>query len=56
MKGKSDHRYRKISPDSLLWTISFAIGFSETWEVELVDGEDCSKGLQDVILKERIEL
>ena len=36
--------------------VSFATGFSEIWKVELVDGEDCSKGLHDVILKEGIEL
>ena len=36
--------------------VAFATGFSKIWKVDLVDGEDCSKGLLDVILKEGIEL
>jgi predicted nucleotidyltransferase len=45
-----------IPPVEFFKAVSFATGFSETWKVDLVDGEDCSKGLQDVILKEGIEL
>ena len=45
-----------IPPVEFFKAVSFATGFSETWEVDLVDGEDCSASLQDVILKEGIEL
>jgi predicted nucleotidyltransferase len=45
-----------IPPVEFFKAVSFATGFSETWKVDLVDGEDCSRGLQDVILKEGIEL
>ena len=45
-----------IPPVEFFKAVSFATGFSETWKVDLVDGEDCSTGLQDVILKEGIEL
>ena len=45
-----------IPPDVFFKAVSFATGFSKIWKVDLVDGEDCSKGLQDVILKEGIEL
>ena len=45
-----------IPPVDFFKAVSFATGFSKIWKVDLVDGEDCSKGLQDVILKEGIEL
>jgi predicted nucleotidyltransferase len=45
-----------IPPVDFFKAVSFATGFSETWEVDLVDGEDCSKDLLDVILNEGIEL
>ena len=45
-----------IPPVDFFKAVSFATGFSEIWKVDLVDGEDCSKGLHDVILKEGIEL
>ena len=45
-----------IPPVDFFKAVSFATGFSKTWKVDLVDGGDCSKGLQDVILKEGIEL
>jgi predicted nucleotidyltransferase len=45
-----------IPPVEFFKAVSFATGFSETWKVDLADGEDCSAGLQDVILKEGIEL
>ena len=45
-----------IPPVEFFKAVSFATGFSKTWKVDLVGGEDCSTGLQDVILKEGIEL
>lgn len=45
-----------IPPVEFFKAVSFATGFSETWKVDLADGEDFSAGLQDVILKEGIEL
>ena len=45
-----------IPPVDFFKAVSFATGFSKTWKVDLVDGEDCSKGLLDVILKEGTEL
>ena len=45
-----------IQPVEFFKAVSFATGFSETWKVDLVDGEDCSESLQGVILKEGIEL
>lgn len=45
-----------IPPVDFFKAVSFATGFSKKWKVDLVDGEDCSKSLHDVILKEGIEL
>ena len=45
-----------IAPVDFFKAVGFATGFSKKWKVDLVDGEDCSKGLHDVILKEGIEL
>jgi predicted nucleotidyltransferase len=45
-----------IPPVDFFKAVAFATGFSKIWKVDLVDGEDCSKGLHDVILKEGIEL
>jgi predicted nucleotidyltransferase len=45
-----------IAPANFFKAVSFATGFSNTWKVDLVDGGDCSNSLQDVILKEGIEL
>jgi len=45
-----------IPPVDFFKAVSFATGFSKKWKVDLVDGEDCSKGLHDVILREGIEL
>ncbi len=41
-----------IPPVEFFKAVSFATGFNETWKVDLIDGEDCSKGLQDIILKD----
>jgi predicted nucleotidyltransferase len=45
-----------IPPVDFFKAVSFATGFSKIWKVDLVDGGDCSNGLQDVILGEGIEL
>ena len=45
-----------IPPVDFFKAVSFATGFSKIWKVDLVDGEDCSKGLHEVILEEGIEL
>ena len=45
-----------IPPVDFFKAVAFATGFSKIWKVDLVDGEDCSKSLHDVILKEGIEL
>lgn len=36
--------------------VAFATGLSKIWKVDLVDGDDCSETLSEVILKEGIEL
>jgi predicted nucleotidyltransferase len=36
--------------------VAFATGLSKTWKVDLVDGDDCSETLSEVIRKEGIEL
>ena len=45
-----------IAPVDFFKAVAFATGFSKIWKVDLVDGEDCSKSLHDVILKEGIKL
>lgn len=45
-----------IPPVDFFKAVSFATGFSKIWKVDLVDGGDCSNGLQQVILKEGIRL
>ena len=45
-----------IPPVNFFKAVAFATGFSKIWKVDLVDGEDCSKSLHDVILNEGIEL
>jgi predicted nucleotidyltransferase len=45
-----------IPPVDFFKAVAFATGFSKIWKIDLVDGEDCSKGLRDDILKEGIEL
>ena len=45
-----------IPPVDFFKAVSFVTGFSKIWKVDLVDGEDCSKDLLDVILKEGTEL
>jgi predicted nucleotidyltransferase len=45
-----------IPPVDFFKAVAFATGFSKIWKVDLVDGEDCSKDLRDVILNEGIEL
>ena len=36
--------------------VAFATGFSKTWKVDIVDGDDCSATLSEVIQKEGVEL
>ena len=36
--------------------VAFATGFSKTWKVDLVDGEDCSAAFSEIIQQEGVEL
>jgi predicted nucleotidyltransferase len=45
-----------ISPPEFLKAVAFVTGISKTWEVNLVDADDCSSSLLHTILDEGIEL
>ena len=45
-----------IPPADYYKAVAFASGFSSEWKVDLVDVEDCSEALREIILKEGIEL
>jgi predicted nucleotidyltransferase len=36
--------------------VAFATGFSKTWKVDLVDGDDCNETLSELIQKEGVGL
>lgn len=36
--------------------VAFATGFSKTWKVDLVDGDDCGETLSEIINKEGVGL
>jgi predicted nucleotidyltransferase len=44
-------------PDSVFYrAVAFATGFSKKWKIDIVDGDDCSETLSQVIQKEGVEL
>lgn len=45
-----------IHPSDYYRAVAFAAGFSKTFEVDLVDAEDCSESLKEHIMKEGVEL
>ena len=45
-----------MPPADFYKAVAFASGFSSVWKVDLVDVDDCSEALREVILKEGIEL
>ncbi len=45
-----------IPPTDFYRAVASASGFSKSWKVDVVDAEDCSKTLRDVIQKEGIPL
>lgn len=45
-----------IHPFDYYRAVAFAAGFSKTFEVDLVDAEDCPESLKSEIIKEGIEL
>ena len=45
-----------IPPADFYRAVALACGFSKVWKVDVVDAEDCSKTLIDVIQKEGIRL
>ena len=36
--------------------VAFATGFSKTWKVDLVDGDDCSAAFSEIIQQEGVDL
>ena len=36
--------------------VAFATGFSKTWKVDLVDGDDCGEILSEILQQEGVEL
>ena len=51
-----DLAVRGIPASEYYHAVAFATGFSKTWKVDLVDVDDCSETLSDVIQKEGVEL
>lgn len=45
-----------VSPADYYRAVAFATGFSNSFKVDLVDGEDCSESLRQHILKEGVEI
>jgi len=45
-----------IPTDDYFRAIAFACGISEVWKVDVVDAQECSDTLREVILEEGIEL
>ena len=45
-----------IPPDDFYKAVAFASGFSSVWSVDIVDLDDCTEALRDIILQEGVEL
>jgi predicted nucleotidyltransferase len=45
-----------IPPDNYYKAVAFASGFSSVWNVDIVDPDDCTEALRDIILQEGVEL
>lgn len=45
-----------IPPEKFYRAVAFANGLSKEWKVDVVDGDDCSKAMQESILREGVEL
>lgn len=45
-----------IPSDKFYTAVSFASGISNVWKVDLVDTQDCTGALREIILEEGIEL
>ena len=45
-----------IPPDNYYKAVAFASGFSSVWNVDIVDLDDCTEALRDIILQEGVEL
>ena len=45
-----------IPVDDFFRAVAFACGISDVWKVDVVDAQDCSDTLREVILKEGTEL
>jgi len=45
-----------IPADDFFRAVAFACGISDVWKVDVVDAQDCSDTLREVILKEGTEL
>ena len=45
-----------IAASEFYRAVAFATGFSKKWKVDLVDGDDCSETLREIIRKEGVGL
>jgi predicted nucleotidyltransferase len=51
-----DLAVRDIPPGDFYKAVAFASGFSSVWRVDIVDLDDCTEALRDIILQEGVEL
>jgi predicted nucleotidyltransferase len=45
-----------IPPGNYYKAVAFASGFSSVWNVDILDLDDCTEALRDIILQEGVEL